>query len=93
MEDFEIISADEVERTPRGRKPNPETLKLAQALGNVKPGQAIRIQSMAVNVKDQNVKAEKARIGSAIRTAAAMANQNVKIHWSATGIPQVVVTK
>jgi len=93
MEDFEIISADEVQSTPRGRKPNPETLKLAQALANVKVGQAVLVKSMTVDLKDQNVKTEKARIGSAIRTAANIAGRNVKIHWSASGVPQVVITK
>lgn len=95
MEDFEIIEADAVERTARGRKPNPETLKLAEALLNVKVGQAVLARSMSVDltVGAENVKTEKARIGSQIRSAANHAGRNVKIHWTTGGVPQVIITK
>ncbi len=81
--EFQVISTDEMEVTPRGRKSSVSP-DLVKALSRLKDGEALKISAYkADNKKD------KGRVSARIRQAAKQANVSVKIFWSKTGVPQV----
>lgn len=86
MFDFDFIDDDEIEKQARGRKPNPTAVALSDVLRDVKPGQTLRISSLAVSTDK-----EKQQTGNVIRTAARLAGVKVQINWSKTGVPQVTI--
>lgn len=92
---FEIIPEDAVPASGKGRKPNPVTLSVADALRNVKNGKALAIPGLAIVLNGQDaetVKREKARIGAILRTAARLANVKISVIWDG-GIPTVKILR
>lgn len=90
--DFEIISENNIQKSARGRKPNADSVKIANALLTLNPGQAILIKSMAVDLNAKNAGVKKAQVSASIRSAARIAGRNVKISFRPSdGVPQVSV--
>lgn len=89
--DFEIISEEEVEKSPRGRKSSVDP-KLVAALGKLKKGQAVRIRQMQADATSTKYTTDKARISAQIRVAMrAAGHSDFSIVFTKDGIPQVVV--
>ena len=84
--EFQVIKADEMEVTPRGRKStvSPELVKAIAKLG---PKDALVLNGMTATTKK-----DKARVSAQIRGAAKQAKREVGIRWSRAGVPQVIVT-
>jgi hypothetical protein len=90
---FEEIPEDAVPASGKGRKPNPVTVSVADALRNVKNGKALAIPGLAIvlNGKDaEAIKREKARIGAILRSAARLANVKISVIWNG-GTPTVKI--
>lgn len=90
-DDFEVISSDEIEKAPRGRKPSAESVRVAEILSTVKTG-SVALKSMKVNLNSKDAGKDKARISAIIRAGARMANVNVKISFRPSdGVAQVTI--
>jgi hypothetical protein len=79
---FEEIPESDLPTSRRGRKPNPDTIRVRDALLNVKKGTALRATGMALdlNGKDaETVKRMKAAVSAQIRAGAALANLKVSV--------------
>jgi hypothetical protein len=90
---FEEIPEDAVPASGKGRKPNPVTLSVADALRNVKSGKALAIPGLAIvldGLDAEAIKREKARIGAILRSAARLAGVKISVIWNA-GIPTVKI--
>lgn len=90
--EFEIVNEADIEFVPRGRKTTVDP-KLVAALQKLQHGKFVRITSMAVNVKADSVKTDKARIGGQLRSAASNAGVEIVIRWTSSGVPQVGLRK
>ena len=91
---FEEIPEDDMPKHARGRKPNPDTLRVRDALLNLKKGKALRMVGLAFDLNGKNedqISREKARIGAVIRAGAGLANVKVSVIFDA-GVPTVKVT-
>lgn len=89
--EFEIISEDEIEKSPRGRKSNVDP-KLVAALGGLRKGQAVRITQMQLDPTAQKYATDKARVSAQIRVAMKSAgHKDFSIIFSKAGVPQVLV--
>jgi len=86
--EFGFITADEMDTTRRGRKPNEVSLELARVLEGASKGDILRITSLTVDPADDK---EKAQVGNIIRSAGRLAGRKVGINWSKAGVPQVTV--
>lgn len=90
MDDFEIVSADDISFVKRGRKANLDAA-LVDNLRKLKKGQAVRLRSLQQDPAAPTYANDKARIASSIRTACRAAGMvGFSIKWSPDGIPQVV---
>lgn len=90
-DDFEIISSDEIEKTPRGRKSTADPA-LISALQKMGKGDAIRITKYKQDPKSPKYATNKAKVSAQIRSAAKAAGKGkCSIMWSADGIPQAMV--
>jgi len=90
---FEEIPEENVPASGKGRKPNPVTLSVADALRNVKNGKALAIPGLAIVLNGQDadaVKREKARVGAILRSAARLANVKISVIWDGA-IPTVKI--
>lgn len=83
--DFTVISSDEMDFVPRGRK-STVAPELVKAIAGLKGKQALRLDSLRASERK-----DKARVSAQIRTAAKQAKQDVIIRWTRTGIPQVAL--
>lgn len=87
--DFEIVEANSVEFSRRGRKPKADQ-KLIDFLKTMPKGKTVAIRKLALDPMSANYKTDKARISSQIRTACQKANLDTyRIRWSTDGIPFV----
>ena len=90
---FEEIPEENVPASGNGRKPNPVTISVADALRNVKNGKALAIPGLAIVLNGQDaetVKREKARVGAILRSAARLANVKISVIWDGA-IPTVKI--
>jgi hypothetical protein len=83
--EFQVIKADEMEVTPRGRKSSvsPDLIK---AISRLKAGEALKVSAYKATSKK-----DKGRVSARIRQAAKAAGVSVKIFWTLAGVPQVQV--
>lgn len=91
---FEEIPENEMPKHARGRKPNPDTLRIRDALLNLKKGNALRMVGLAIDLNgknDKDIARAKARVGAMIRTGADLASVKVSVIYDA-GVPTVKVT-
>lgn len=90
-DDFEIVESSAISFAKRGRKSNVSPA-LVSKLATLKPGQALSVKSMKVNMSDSNYKTEKSRVSAQIRTACRTANlATFDIRWTLDGTPTVCV--
>ena len=88
--DDEYIEISAVEFVKRGRKPSLDE-QLVQKLRNLPAGKALVLQSLKQDPALSTYANDKARIGSAIRTACKAAGLSAfSIKWTPQGVPQVV---
>src|SRR6056300_1804229 len=90
---FDEIPEGDVAKSGKGRKPNPQTKMIADRLAAVKPGKALAIPGLAVDLNgktQQQVKNDYARIGAQIRSASRLAGVRISVIW-ATGVPTVKI--
>ena len=92
--DIEIISESDVVFTRRGRKAT-YSQELADAIAK---GVTLKLPSLAVSVKDETYKTEKAKVSAQIRAAAKASNKSVRIVWTpadknGNSFPQVLPDK
>jgi len=88
--EFEEINESEAEFNRRGRKSNAPA-ELVKALANLKVGKALRLTSFTVKPSDKHAKKDIARISAMIRSAGKLAGKRVRISWSPSGVPQVML--
>lgn len=91
---FEEIPEGDIPRNSRGRKPNPETLMVRDALLSVKKGKALRAPGMAPDLtgKDaETAKRMKAAVSARIRAGAALANLKVSVTFDGEGVPTIKI--
>jgi len=92
---FEEIPEENVPASGKGRKPNPVTLSVADALRNVKNGKALAVPGLAIVLNGQDaetVKRDKARVGAILRSAARLANVKISVIWDGA-IPTVKILR
>lgn len=88
-DDFEIVDPSSVQFAKRGRKSavNPE---LTAKLKTLKPGQALSVKSMTIDVKSADFKTAKARVSAQLRTACrSVGIDDFDIKWTLNGTPTV----
>jgi len=88
--EFEEINESEAQFNRRGRKSSAPA-ELVKALTSLKAGKALRLTSFTVKPDDKHAKKDIARISAMIRSAGKLAGKRVRISWSPTGVPQVML--
>jgi len=88
--EFEEIPESEAQFARRGRKSSAPA-ELVKALTSLKAGKALRLTSFTVKPDDFHAKKDIARISAMIRSAGKLAGKRVRISWSPSGVPQVML--
>ena len=87
--EFEFIDEGAMEFVARGRK-SEVSPALVNALKSMPKGKAVKLTALRIDLKADNAKTEKARVGATIRKAASLAGVKVGIRWATDGTPQAV---
>ena len=88
-DEFEVLETSNIQFAKRGRKSNVSPTLVAK-LSTLKPGQALSIRAMKVDMTAPDYKTEKSRVSAQIRTACRSAGlKSFQIRWTLDGTPTV----